>query len=67
MCWYQMGSQKQSFEQGQTYWPRKKDKKSTLRRTCFERLAIAVPIPTPLVAPTVSMFEIVALITFELT
>jgi len=28
-----MGSQKQSFEQGQTYWPRKKDKKSTLRRT----------------------------------
>lgn len=33
MCWYQMGSQKQSFEQGQIYWPRKKDKKSTLRRT----------------------------------
>lgn len=28
-----MGSQKQSFEQDQTYWPRKKDKKSTLRRT----------------------------------
>lgn len=69
MWWYQRGSQKQSFEQGQTYWPRKKDKNNTkayVKCSVLGGLAMPVPIPTPLVAPTVIMFEMGALITFEL-
>lgn len=40
--------------------------KTYVKCSVLEGLAIPVPIPTPLMVPTVIMFEIVALISFEL-